>query len=155
MMLDDLLDDRQTGAISFIFLPRIQSLEYLEDLLMILRLDSDSIVPDKKLNEVRLVFLPVHSDENILLIVELDSVAQQVEEDLLYAGFISINNRKIGWDLELDVLACDSEGEILTNIVQHLIDVDGFGRLSDASDAGKVEQRIDKRAKTFAEIDER
>src|ERR1700756_2289720 len=96
MLVDDALDDAEADTGALEFLRVVQALEDAEQPVAILRLETNSVVPDRAD-----AFVPGHSCADLDLrklprACELDGVRQQVEQHLADGGRIAPDVRQPG-----------------------------------------------------------
>jgi len=89
MALHDLLGDRQTDAGARVLAATVQALKDQEDALDVLRLDTDAVVPQPE-KPIIPPALPPNIDEDRFIAAELDSVAEQILEELYQLRFIGL-----------------------------------------------------------------
>src|SRR5262245_33846347 len=87
MRLDDLLDDRQSGACSWILLARMQALENFKDALKMLGCNANAIIAYGEAIVAGLLFTPDGDLRRLPNGSKFQSITQQVAEDLGQADF--------------------------------------------------------------------
>src|SRR5919108_5862379 len=152
MVLHDLLGDRQTDAGAGIPAATVQALKDQEDALDVLRLDADAVVPQPEKPILPPTLRP-NVDEDRLLAAELDSVAEQILEELYQLCLIGHDGRQgVGDDHGPALL--NGRTQVHTYRPDHRGAIGGRKTLSPSPDARVAQQIVNQPLHTGGAIDD-
>src|SRR5688572_12781651 len=124
--LHDAADDGEPHAMALEFLPRVQAFEDAEELLRLLGVESDAVVPHV-IDAIVLGLVAADLDaRGVRVLAELERVRQEVEDDQAHHRVIGLARRQLV-DLQLDVQSLGRGREIGEDALDGGVHLDGLG----------------------------
>src|SRR5262249_4684866 len=118
MRLDDLFDDRQSGACAWVLLARMQALENFKDALKMLGRNANTVIVYREAIVPRLFFTPNGDLRRLASGSKFQGITQQIAEDLSQADFRIEHD---GQGLR-HMQVCPSIGNFELQVVHHAVE---------------------------------